>query len=125
MNQKACAVDECVPLIADGLSDQEIHKRTGASLGYISQIRAVVERIRPTGEPRMTCPKCGANIPEGSRFCCKCGAKILTREEEIAERLEKCLSSAALLPNSAKDAFVHTVNEALKYFRERGKENAK
>jgi DNA-directed RNA polymerase subunit RPC12/RpoP len=120
-------VQKAIPLILSGLTNKEVHEQIGISENYAGQIRSVLEfqnkLIQP--KPPIVCPKCGKFIQADSKFCQYCGARILTREEELAERLEKCLNSASLLPSSAKDSFVKTVNEALAYFRERGKENAK
>lgn len=119
MNREKSMVAQCVPLIMQGLTNEELHEQTGISKNYAGQIRSVIDAMEIPPAP-IKCAHCGALIQADSRFCSCCGVKILSREEELAERLEKCLNSASLLPSAAKDSFVKTVNEALAYFREKG-----
>ena len=119
-------VERAVPLILQGMTNAQVCDQIGISRDYIGTIRATLKSQGAFDAPvYKPCTKCAKTIPSDSRFCPYCGSRILTREQELAERLEKCLNSASLLPSSAKDSFVKTVNEALAYFRERGKENAK
>ena len=115
-------VQKAIPLILSGLTNKEVHEQIGISENYAGQIRSVLEfqnkLIQP--KPPIVCPKCGNFIQADSKFCQYCGARILTREEELTERLSKCLNSASLLPENARDAFVKTVNEVLTYFKEKG-----
>jgi hypothetical protein len=44
---------------------------------YQSPFTAQQEGVPPMQQPRpMACPKCGASIPPGQRFCGNCGAQI-------------------------------------------------
>ena len=40
----------------------------------------------PTAQETMTCPKCGASIPNGSKFCLECGEKV----EVIPDNMVVC-----------------------------------
>ncbi len=46
---------------------------------YQSPFTASAAGVPPMQQPRpqaMVCPKCGASVPEGQRFCGSCGTKI-------------------------------------------------
>ena len=122
MKEEKTLAQRAIPLILSGLTNKEVHEQIGISENYAGQIRAVLEYQNKNGQTAapIMCAHCGALIQADSRFCPYCGARILTREQELAERLEKCLNSASLLPENARDAFVKTVNDVLTYFKEKG-----
>lgn len=55
----------------------------------------VTPDMKPQSHPAALCPSCGETIPEGSKFCLKCGAKI----EEQHNDFVKCPSCGANVPN--------------------------
>lgn len=122
MKEEKTLAQRAIPLILSGLTNKEVHEQIGISENYAGQIRAVLEYQNKNGQTAapIMCKKCGTLIPSYSRFCPYCGARILSREEELTERLSKCLNSASLLPENARDAFVKTVNDVLTYFKEKG-----
>ncbi len=49
----------------------------GAGIGMgAAMAQAMAEAMRPKAQATMICPKCGAQIPVGSKFCPQCGAKL-------------------------------------------------
>ena len=50
-----------------------------------------------TGPPEPSCPRCGASIPAGARFCMSCGEPVAAATESDLQRLTS-LSAAAPLP---------------------------
>ena len=51
--------------------------------------------MQPQNHSAVSCPSCGEVIPEGSKFCLKCGAKI----EEQHNDFVKCPNCGANVPN--------------------------
>jgi len=45
--------------------------------------------LAPVLPPRPTCPKCGAKIPKGSRYCPDCGAEVEPEPEAVEARYFK------------------------------------
>jgi len=65
------------------LAKDIVATRSSVDVGSEGEIKEGVEQ---------TCPKCGANLPEGSKFCLNCGAKVPN----------KCPQCKAELPENAK-----------------------
>ena len=114
-------VERAVPLILQGMTNAQVCDQIGISRDYIGTIRATLKSQGAFDAPvYKPCTKCAKIIPSDSRFCPYCGSRILSREEELTERLSNCLNSTSLLPENAGDAFVKTVNDVLTYFKEKG-----
>lgn len=114
-------VKRAATLILQGMTNAQVCEQIGISRDCIGKIRATLEAQDAFDTPvYKPCTKCAKTISSDSRFCPYCGSRILSREEELTERLSKCLNSASLLPENARDAFVKTVNDVLTYFKEKG-----
>lgn len=74
----------------------------GAGIGMIMpgmvQGAVALERdLKSEPIPTVTCPKCGTDTPENSRFCYKCGHQMMT--------INKCVDCDTDLPPEAKFCF--------------------
>lgn len=69
------------------------------------------------GKKQKICSICNRKIPVyGARFCCFCGADVLTPEEHLAERIKKMLPDVMLLPENSRDEWMQTLNEIILIF---------
>lgn len=63
------------------------------------------------------CPNCGAELPDGTKFCSKCGKSLATNvsDPDIMEKLKKNRENIAKIPDERRNikTAIGEINEAL------------
>lgn len=107
------------------ITTKEITKKYFISVGTLARIvQANNEPLRnpnaskprprsPQATKYKSCPKCRKKIDlKGARFCPFCGADIRSENEVLAEKVIKQIELFKFLPETTRDDFVQTLNQA-------------
>lgn len=127
MGQKIIFTPEQIQAILEDYRDRNLTTKEIAKKHFISDgtlARIVEENNEPLRRPSATtprnrkskhksCPKCRKKIDlKGARFCPFCGADIRSENEVLAEKVIKQIELFKFLPETTRDDFVQTLNQA-------------